>query len=385
MAKILGIRDVQGYGFYESAGTVEREFSPYDARSLGAAEPYDLNAPGRVAEIKNVLIALGRFYSDPARVPVDTQLEDTFEHIDISPDFVDAWDGPTADAYALTVGRHRDRFSALTTKRSPLIQLPKWKNEQGTTIMVGGPQPTVPGLEALAQAAHEVLKDTVQLEQYLAWRGGVLDCTSMTTGSCTPPDALVLPAQTAGKTWNPRGWTVPWLTGPVAQQNPQLVNQLAITDHALDFTWQQAAAATTEQQRTEAAGKLIQLRQNRHELVKQLNSGAPMPACPDPADHYSKAHGRCVPRCSPEQRWDPEMGVCVIDVNTPTTYDSHAACMADLRQVGTEQEARDACDEIMGVSRASVGTALAVVGVIAGGAMMLAKRVKLPDMGVRRG
>lgn len=398
MPKIVGIRDVigssmgllsrdvQGYGFYEPAGTVERQFSPYDVRSLGSSpEPYDLNAPGRVAEIKNVLIALGRHYSDPARVPVETQVEDTFEHIDTSPSFADAWDGPTADAYALTVGRHRDRFSALTDNRSPLIQLPKWKNDQGTTIMVGGAQPTVPGIELLAQAAHEVLKDTVQLDQYLAWRGGNLDCLSASAGNCAPPDALVLPAQTPGKPWNPRGWTVPWLTGPAAKQNPQLVDQLSLTDKALDFTWQQAAAATTEKQRTAAAGKLIQLRQNRHELVKQLNEGASVPTCADPSERYSETQGRCVSRCPPSQRWDPSMGVCVVDVDTPQTYDSYESCMVDLRQAGTDQEARAACDEIMGASRASVGTALMTVGGIAVATMLLANAVKLPDIGGSRG
>lgn len=312
MGKIIGIRDVQGVGFYEAAGTVERQFSPYDGIGQDTHQPYDLSVPGRVAEIKRVLKALGQHYSDPNRNPADPQLEATFRHMDQSPEFADAWDGPTADAFALTVGRHRGRFPVTAPSTSPLIQLNRFSNELGQDVIIGGPQPTVPGLEALALAAHEVLKDSVQLDQYLAWRGGSLECASLQR--CTAPDQVVTPTTFKGRDWDPRGWTVAWVNGPAAKANPALLDQLSLVDKALDFTWQQAPAQTSEAGRKEVADKLAQLRLNRHEIVKQLNAGAPAPTCDDPSKVYDRDRGTCVPRCDSGKRWDPSGGVCVIDL-----------------------------------------------------------------------
>jgi hypothetical protein len=228
VAKILGVReqlglpsrDVQGVGYYEAAGTVEREFSPYDLQAVGAfgaVEPYDLSAPGRVSEIKKALIALAQHRSDGLQTPApNTQKEDLWRHIDTSPEFIDAWDGPTADAMP-------------KERRVPLAQLPKFKDVHGNDVIIGGPQPTVAGLEALTQAVHRILKDAVQLGSYNQWRGGSLDCEFLGP-DCEPPDAFVTPTRRKGRDWNPRGWTVAWRNGPAAQQYPNMVPLLDAID-----------------------------------------------------------------------------------------------------------------------------------------------------------
>ena len=351
MAKILGIhervgaggllsRDVQGIGLYEDATVAERR-SPYEIRSFGQSrEPYDLMAPGAVAEIKRALIALNSYWSDPNFNPSDTQIEDTFKHIDVSPEFIDAWDGPTADTFALTVGRHKDRFPALMppARQEPLIQLPKFRDIHGNDVIVGGPQPTVAGLEALAQAAHEVLKDTVQLDQYLAWRGGVLDCVGMHMERCIPPDALVTPTKRMGRPWDERGWTIAWRDGPNANEN--LLGTLDLLDESLGTSWTVMPHEPTEQRRRQRADATRDLRKQRHDIVKQLNEGVPLPECKNPANVYDRPTGLCKPRCQPPKTWDQGLKTCVLVVGPPV-YADHAHCMKEQRKVASEEEAKD--------------------------------------------
>lgn len=395
MAKIVGIRErvggatgllgrtVQGVGFYEPAGAAEQQYSPYDIAPIsafGATAPYELGVPGRVAEIKRVLIELNKFWSDPNLNPSSPQVEDTFKHIDTSPQFIDAWDGPTADSFALTVGRHRDRYPAFmpSARREPLIQLPKFQDVHGRDVVVGGPQPTVAGLELLAQAAHEVLKDTVQLDQYLAWRGGGLDCATSPT-DCVPPDSLVRGTPNAGRAWNPRGWTVAWRDGPVAKASPELIDQLDLIEQSLETSWMLAPHESDEPSRKKRADAIAADRLARHELVEKLNEGAPLPSCADPAKIYDKDQGACMPRCRPDQSWDESLQRCVVEVS-PTKYASYAECMTDQLKIGTEAEAEAACRAIFPADSKTLAVAVGLAAAAGVGGYLLFRDKKIPAM-----
>lgn len=325
MAKIVG------YGFYEAAGIVEREYTPYTS----SVQPYDLNVPGRVAEIKRVLQALGDYASDPNRNPSNTQTEDTHRYIDTSPTHIDSWDGPTADAFALTVGRHRDRFPGLMTpgqKSGPLIQVVKHRTkENGDLVVVGGPQPTVLGLELIAQAAHEVLHDSLQLDQYLAWRGGTLDCFSLDKGSCIPPDSSVVSSYALGKPYDPRGWTIADEKGEVAQVYPDLVIQLHDVQSRMEKLWSEAPFKETESARKRVADEIVDLRGERDALVRKLNQRSDDPGCPAPSQKYDRKTGKCVSRCSELEVWDPVLSACTMPPVTVPVDESNL----DIVQAGT--------------------------------------------------
>jgi hypothetical protein len=348
--------------------------------------PYDLSVPGRVTEIKHLLIALGNQNSDFNYNPSDPQTEDTFKYIDLSPDYADSWDGPTADAFALTVGRHVNRFPALmpAERRQPLVQLPKFKDTSGADVVVGGPQPTVAGLELLAQASKDVLKGASQLQQYLAWRGGVLDClgAGWLHGECTPPDQLVVPTTRQGKAWDPRGLTVAWRTGPAAQDNPELLSQLNMLDQSLETSWLLAPYEQTEAARKARADAIVSARGQRDQIARQLNKGATSPSCEDPASEWSPISGKCEPRCALPRRWDPEAGACVVDV-APATYSTYGECMtrmaADSPQA-TVEEVTDACDMMFPHRRTAIMVGWGFVAVAVVGGYFLFRGKKIPEL-----
>jgi hypothetical protein len=390
VAKILGVRGqipsrrLQGVGYYEAAGTVEREFSPYDLQAFGATEPYDLSQPGRVSEIKKVITALARHRSDSLQTPApDTQTEDLWRYIDTSPEFLDAWDGPTADAFVTAVSRYRGLLDATMPKerQAPLAQLPKFKDVNGNDVVVGGPQPTVAGLETLAQAAHHVLKDAVQLGNYLQWRGGALDC-SLFGAECEPPDALVTVTRRKGRDWNPRGWTPAWRTGPAAQQDPNLVALLDAIDVQLEAQWAQAVSDENEVKRAQRAQAITDYRQQRHDIVLQLNKGAPLPDCGDPSQVYDKTKGMCVARCSHGTVWDVQQNVCVVQLPEVTDhpYKTFAECVADQAQWTSEEKARADCGDLVYPSRYATAAVAGIAGVIAVGGYLLFRDKKIPDM-----
>jgi hypothetical protein len=392
VAKILGYReqlglpsrDVQGVGFYEAAGTVEREFSPYDLGAFGAVDPYDLGVAGRVSEIKKVLIALARHQSDSLQTPApDTQKEDLWRHIDTSPDLLDAWDGPTADAYLTAVSRYKHLLDETMPKarQTPLAQLPKFKDVHGNDVIIGGPQPTVAGLEALSQAAHRILKGAVQLGSYNQWRGGSLDCTILGP-SCEPPDALVTPTRRRGRDWNPRGWTVAWRSGPAAQQYPNLVPMLDAIDVQLEAQWAQAPGDQNEVQREQRAQAIIDYRQQRHDVVKQLNKGATLPKCADPSHVYDTKKGTCVARCHSGQKWDEQLQTCVIQLPEVTDhpYKTFDECVADQVQWTSEEQARADCGDLVYPSRYATAAIAGLAGVLAVGGYLLFRDKRVPDM-----
>lgn len=394
MAKILGIReqlgspsrDIQGVGYYELAGTVEREFTPYDdLAAFGAVESYDLSVAGRVAEIKKVLIALAQLQSDSLQTPLPrTQKDDIWRYIDTSPEFLDAWDGPTADAFAIAVSRYKPLLSPTLPqqRQSPLVQLPKYKDVHGNDVIVGGPQPTVAGLEAIAQAAHRILKDAVQLGSYAQWRGGSLDC-GLLGPSCEPPDALVTPTRRKGRDWDPRGWTVAWRNGPTAQQYPNTVSLLDAIDVQLEEQWAQAVGDQNENQRETRAQIITNYRQQRHDVVKELNKGASLPECADLSQVYDRAKGTCVARCRPTQTWDAQQQVCVIELPEVSDhpYRTFDECVVDQVKWVNEERARADCGDLTYPSgkyaMAAVGGLVALLGV---GSYLLFRDKKIPDM-----
>lgn len=390
MAKILGVReqigrrDIQGAGFYESAGTVEREYSPYDA--FGVVEPYDLNVPGRVAEIKSVLIALAKHRSDPLRTPApNTQKEDLWKHINTTTEFVDAWDGPTADEYVVAMSRYKDLLhpSMPANRQSPLAQIHKMKDVNGNDVIIGGPQPTVAGLEALAQAAHRILKDSVQLDSYLQWRGGSLEC-SILGPSCKPPESVVLPTNIKGPDWNPRGWTAAWRNGPNATKYPNLLPMLDAIDVQLEVQWTQAPADKNEDERSMRANALVQYREQRDGIVKQLNEGVSTPRCADPSQIYDPSKGGCVNRCKSGTVWSEKQGLCVVNLSEVTghPYKNFDECVADQIKYTDEATARSDCSDLVYASTSkyatvAIGGLVAVLGV---GAYLLFRDKTVPAM-----
>lgn len=325
---------IMGVGSYEGAGTVERQYAPYIGAFGQAQKGYDLNQPGAVSEIKDVLVELARYFSDSTNRP-DPATETIWKHIDRSADFKDAWDGPTADELVLMVGRLRDLGP--TFGDPAYIQLKPVDFAGQKSDIVGGPQPTVQGLELLAQAAQKYLKGEKQLHRYLAWRGGSLN--SWFSG---PPDSFVKQCHTRGRAWNPRGWTQAWLDGTVAKKDPNLLGQLDLAETSLKTSWGIAPYLTDEKQRAERANYLTSGRLARHDIVKQLNAGAPDPSCANPAEKWSSEQGACVDRCpEPDKVWDTATGVCAYLIEPPDDdkpYHDYDSCLAEHLRTGFDKE-----------------------------------------------
>lgn len=343
-----------GIGNYERAQSGDRRYSPYDSAFGQLKTPYDLNEPGAVAEIKVVLRELAKLRSDP--LGPDPITEDTWQFIDMSREHIDAWDGPTADEFLLAISRRR----ATAPSDAPFATASPVESK-GRFEIIGGPQPTVAGLELMAQASHKLLKDSVQLDNYLAWRGGTLD-----DWFGGPPETLVIPTGKFGRRWNPRGWTFAWRDGDVAKNSPVLITQLDMIEDSIKHSWNYAQQMTTEADRAARANILRDLRQQRHDLVLVLNRGAPPPEC-NTGLVWSLSKSACVDRC-PGQKWDAVRGVCVSMV-TPTElpYATHAECVDQHRQDGyTEEYADTQCAfefPDRGVSAAAVIGVAAMVGI----------------------
>jgi hypothetical protein len=347
MAKLLGVREVgvgqlpafmrraqdvslMGIGNYERAQSGDRRYSPYDSAFGQLQTPYDLNETGAVAEIKVVLRELAKLGADP--LGPDPITEETWQFIDTSPEYIDAWDGPTADEFLLAVGRRR--ATSAPVKNAPFATA-ALAESKGRFEIIGGPQPTVSGLELLAQAAHELLKDSVQLDNYLAWRGGNLD-----DWFGGPPEALSIPTSRFGRQWDPRGWTFAWRDGDVAKANPEMIAQLDMIEESIKHSWNYAQQTANEAYRANRANILRDLRQQRHDLVLALNQGAPPPEC-SAGLIWSRTKSTCVDRC-PGQKWDAVRGACVTTV-TPAElpYATHAECVDQHRQDGFSEEYAD--------------------------------------------
>ena len=271
---------------------------------------YDLNQPGRVKEIKDVLFELAKKKSDSLQtISEDLQTEDSWKHMRRTGKHADAWDGPTADAYVLAIGRYKDMAGYLL-EPPPFSQL-LVEFQGGKTGVIGGPQPTIAGLEMLAQASRQVLGGTPQLSQYVEWRGG--DLSSLFD---IPPDAKVFPALQAGPIYDKRGWTLAWRDGPVAQNNPQLIDELEIVEGSLEANWRMAQLEPDEKGRQERANSIRGNRSTRDSIVRQLNKGAPPKDCADINLEWSWEQGQCVPRCPEGMEVIPGQDGCAVVMPT---------------------------------------------------------------------
>lgn len=239
--------------------------------SLGdISQPYDLNQPGAVAEIKRTLVALAVKGSDPL-TSKDPIIEDIWQNINIDPDYIDAWDGPTSDEFVLALSRYRNgsEYNWGGDEQSPpFTQL--YVSPYG--FIIGGPQPAAHGLEILAGAAYHILGDVSTMATYMAWRDGHLPPPSNISG----PDANtpVKMSERRGPNWNPLGYTQLW-DGAAAN----LKAEVEKWDKALVECWGGVINAKSEQERSAYSSCFKTARMMRHDAVKEANKGAPVPEC----------------------------------------------------------------------------------------------------------
>jgi len=311
MAKILGIREVVGTGLSRSVQgytTSAPQEGQYALVPMGdeAQRVYDLNQPGRVKEIKDVLYHLSKLKSDSLQTPAEElQTEDTWKHMRRSGQHADAWDGATADAFVLAIGRYKDLAGYLLSP-PPMSQL-LIEFQGGKTGVIGGPQPTIAGMEMLAQAARQLLGGAPQLSQYVQWRGG--DLSSLLD---LPPDAKVFPVLKAGPIYDARGWTLAWRDGPVAQANPQLVDELDLVEDSIQANWRMAQDEPDEKGREERASSLISNRATRDQIVREMNKGAPPRDCNNINLKWSWEQNKCIPRCPEGMEVVPGQDGCAV-------------------------------------------------------------------------
>lgn len=311
MAKILGIREVVGTGLsrdvqgYTTASPLEGDYALVPM-GQGQLPIYDLNQPGRVKEIKDVLYHLAKAKSDSLQNDSDElQTEESWKYMRRSGEHADAWDGPTADAYVLAVSRYRD-LAGYILEPPPFSQL-LVEFQGGKTGVIGGPQPTIPGLEMLAQASRKLLGGSPQLSQYVQWRGG--DLSSLLD---LPPDAKVFPALKAGPIYDTRGWTLAWREGPVAKSQPQLVDELDLVEESLAANWRMAQVEPDEKGRQDRFNSIASNRSTRDQIVRQLNKGAPPRDCGDINFKWSWEQNKCVSRCPEGMEVVPGQDGCAV-------------------------------------------------------------------------
>jgi len=278
---------LMGASNYEGPMTAQRAFHPYVGRktALGdTGQPFDLNAPGVVREIKTALIELARAGADPLRNPTDPIVETTWKRLSDEmgdPQAVDAWTGAAADQYVTMLSRYGDIRGDLD---GPFTQL--GGSKFGKYGIVGGAQPTAHGLEVLAGAVRRDLGRGM-MPLYESWRGGMFDPPSAV--SAPAPTARVEPITTHGPFWNPFGYTPAYDGG-----DPQLKKAVDDADDLLVKCITTQMMADSEQRR--AAGLrdcLGATREGRHHLVLKLNASAPVPDC-GPGKVYRKDLARCV-------------------------------------------------------------------------------------------
>lgn len=148
------ISRAQSSSLFGMPGAMERGYAPYKRAFGDDAKPYDLNAPGAVAEVKAALRALGQAGSATLDNPAPI-IETAWKAIGDS----DVWDFPTALEFVLFVSRTKSKHYTET----PYTQQPTYP---------ALPQPSVMGLELLAGEVNDRLKGVPSLKLYEAWRGG---------------------------------------------------------------------------------------------------------------------------------------------------------------------------------------------------------------------
>jgi len=331
MAKFVGIREQVGQlpgfvqraqtvslmGEYELAGTVERQFSPYDVerldppvvgykwgprqwwpvwskaplnlanietarrfgvppvvggpcppglhvgpydggfscvanRGLGAeASAYDLKGLGSVREIKRALKALGKNLFDPFKQK-NPITETTWQQLTDD----DAWDGVTADAFTIAVGRYNKKFWGITGPF--MFDAPS------------GPQPTAHGLELIAGAVNQFLGGHPRMDHYLTWRGGHFDPPSVISGP--PADSPI----TLTTNFGPSFLQLPADTSEIA---PEVLTSLAGQEQAMREMWIACVDAKLESTRSFLAEGLAGTRALRQAMMRLARTQALKKPC----------------------------------------------------------------------------------------------------------
>jgi hypothetical protein len=335
---------LMGYGDYQFEGSDERDYTPYDVGAFsGPSVAYDLNEPGRVAEIKRALVALGQKNSG-------NQYTDFWKYIDLSPQFADAWGGPAADAFVAAIGRYQDAsllpglmsgvapnpFSdpLVFTQINEVREKDRDGQDTGNYFWVGGAQPTLPGAELIAQAARQLTPDGPQLDQYWKWRADqgsdLKDCTSTWNPlglkqRCSPPQVSLggayYPVATShvhGRPWiddrNGMARSYVLANRKGAHSTPDLLGAVDQAHSDLRY-WlgQLELPGVGEQHRLQSMSMIINARSSLRDAAKKLNRGLEPPECPEDQIWVTKK-GICEPQCHahPGTTWDPVRKLCAV-------------------------------------------------------------------------
>lgn len=212
-------------GPYEPT-TPEELLTPYE--SLGdTSEPYDLNEPAAVLELKEALYALGERAADRHRTS-DPAIERRWQDIVLGEP---SWDGATADEFALAIGRYRGLG---------------WQVPYPYAVSTpGGPQPTATGLELIAGAVNELLGGTPPMLSYERWRAGSFAPPSRISGP--DPNDPIIPVSYFG----------PAFGVEPADTDPDIREQIAAAERMVGDAHAGAMQAGTEDERAKHAANMI--------------------------------------------------------------------------------------------------------------------------------
>ena len=233
-------------GNYELPGR-EEQAAPYV--QLGDTSiPYDLDAPGVIAEIKAALVALGQRAADRFQTS-DPAIETRYKDILLDED-VPTWDAATADEFAIAIGRYRGWG---------------WQVPGPYAVMTpGGPQPTATGLELIAGAVNELLGGFPRMVRYEQWRSGAFAPPSMVSGP--KANAPVRRTSNFGTTFL---YSPPDAPGDVLEQ-------VAAADRMLSDAWAGAMQAGSEQERAVYASTMVLGRSVRDAWVREAIAQTPV-------------------------------------------------------------------------------------------------------------
>lgn len=273
-------QDVQLRGDYVIGGPGCGEISAF-ASGLGQAssQPYDLNVPEHVIELKLALFELAKRDADSFRNPDDPIKERRYKDMILDGRYAASWDGATADEFVMAISRYQGDSSL----SGPFMQIGGSRFGAG---IVGGPQPTAQGLEVIAGAVEQRLGGTPKMSNYLGWRGGAIPPPSSISG----PDenAVVTPVRRHGPFWDKDGYT------PVADDGvAEWVGIASQVDQSLVQCWQQLMEAPTEEIRSLVLSDcLLPQREAHHTAALQANANQPDPDCGE-GYFYDRANAEC--------------------------------------------------------------------------------------------
>lgn len=232
-----------GYGFYEPAGTVEDQYTPFESSLTGlalGADPvgYDFGQSGAVGEVKTALAAVAQ--KDGAQEAVWRVLTTS-----------DTWDDPAADEYLLFLSR-----SGLGD------HVADYWSPGGPTLV---PQPTAKGLDLLIRRAQTISQffTGAALPIYQAFRAAHLDLFPQANA---PAPIFIVP--TSRVTPHP-------MLSPSA--SPTMVATVEAARDRVNRAYATALSADTEAMRMGAAQELVDARAARDAAIVRANAAGPGP------------------------------------------------------------------------------------------------------------